>query len=116
MKYVDMVLHESPANAGFERLAKVCEGCGKEFFCRQDRVRRLDRGVPGHLDVCYVHSRNAALEELTCVGNGGLTSSHFVQCGVIFVLVMVSFHHYHFGHQQEESCMRLTVILNLVRC
>ena len=85
-------------------------------FCRQDRVRRLDRGVPGHLEVCYVHSRNAALEELTCVGNGGLTFSHFVQCGVIFVLVMVSFHHYHFGHQQQEGCLRLTVILNLANC
>ena len=32
-----------------------------------------------------VHSRDTALEELICVGNGGLTSSHFVQCGVIFV-------------------------------
>ena len=32
MKYVDMVLHESAANAGFECLAKVFEGCGKENF------------------------------------------------------------------------------------
>ena len=32
MKYVDMVLHESAANAGFECHAKVCEGCGKKIF------------------------------------------------------------------------------------
>ena len=30
-------------------------------------------------------------------------SSHLVQCGVSLYAVMVSFHHYHFGHQQEEG-------------
>ena len=32
-------------------------------------------------------------------------SSHLVQCGVSLYAVMVLFHHYHFGHQQEEGCL-----------
>ena len=47
------VLHVSAASAGFKRLAKVCEGMRRGNICHQDRVPRLDRGVPGHLELCF---------------------------------------------------------------
>ena len=51
--------------------------------------------------VLCVVSQGFPSEEPICVGNGGLTSSHFVQCGVISYAVVDSFHHYPFGYQQE---------------
>ena len=93
MKYVDMVLHESAANAGFECLAKVCEGCGKEnFVVKIALASRPGCAGTSRSLLCAFQERRSRGVDLC--GNGGLTFSHFVQCGVIFVLVMVSFHRY----------------------
>ena len=74
--HVEMVLHESAASAGFERLAKVCEGLRQGTVCHQDRAPRLDRGVPGHFEGC----RGACGEHLGWVHAEHQVQGHTSHC------------------------------------